>query len=522
MNAMNKFRNGILVVLAGCLVGCGSSADELMKEQIQKFREMADRMEKTGQPLSPAEERALNEWMEAHGRKWQALNLSKEDNRKLLEKYAPEMEKLEARMRQAWEKMPPGSPSGPFAGMPGAMQEASPAEPAKPVHERAAENARPRIKAGPEELLKPGERMKLEFAQQFNIQAFRPYGNGLDYTNSTLVFAPGPVIRAVRPRQKEHQGALSTYDLAGGKTTEILVPQPAGFSARYAWESYFTNPILAVNPQGDLLCWWTREYNGDHVFAQLTQGADAFTVHHASFFLEYPSRVAWRPNGGWYLIQAVQEFFNIYRIQPDMKLTPLDRIKQSSTLLDARFISNDELHILCSGRELRCIDFDVRLRRVLPDRKLLMSEQSIGAQNGALLQSRSGALHYIWGIEDLTPGQNPLIKKPGSLNGLYYKSGAGATAVKVGAGSHHRAATRGDDVVICYTQESTPNIVYFRVIRQGASGPITELKISEDRTNNLWSEYMVLQPVGDRVWFVNTLTPNTLDEFKLVDSMPGA
>src|SRR5262249_46330445 len=155
--------------------------------------------------------------------------------------YAPEMEKVETRMRQVWQKMPPGSPSGPFAGMPGAMKEAAPLEPSRPVH-RPSEHAAVTAKK-PQEILKPRGLMKIQFQKQHAIQAFPSYGGGLDYTNSTFVFSSGPVIQTLRPL--EQHGELNVYSFVTGKTKRLLVPQPAGFRPKYAWLPYFQNPVLA-------------------------------------------------------------------------------------------------------------------------------------------------------------------------------------------------------------------------------------------------------------------------------------
>src|SRR5262249_13691468 len=76
----------------------------------------------------------------------------------------------------------------------------------------------------------------------------------------------------------------------------------------------------------------------------------------------------------------------------------------------------------------------------------------------------------------------------------------------------------GDRIVVCYTLRSAPDKAFFRVIRHGALGPVTELTIAKDWKHNLSSEYMVLYSEADRIWFVNTLEPNRLFELKLVDT----
>jgi hypothetical protein len=66
--------------------------------------------------------------------------------------------------------------------------------------------------------------------------------------------------------------------------------------------------------------------------------------------------------------------------------------------------------------------------------------------------------------------------------------------------------------------EAEPNKVFFRVINGDKVGPVSELKISDNRKHELWGSRMVLGRAGDdRIWFLNTLEINTLYELKLVD-----
>src|SRR5262249_31789242 len=146
----------------------------------------------------------------------------------------------------------------------------------------------------------------------------------------------------------------------------------------------------------------------------------------------------------------------------------------------------------------------------LHDSSLLKSEQAIGPSSGAVLQGKSGWLHYVWGIADLTPGANPGIKTPGPQNGLYYQAEANPKTLKIGTGANHRAVAVGDGVAVCWTEEGMPDNVYFRVIRRGVLGPVTELRIGQDRTHNLAAEYMALYADRDRIWFANTLSPNAI------------
>jgi len=101
-----------------------------------------------------------------------------------------------------------------------------------------------------------GKSMSVGLVKQHTIQAFPEFGGGLDYSNRDHIFAPSGVIYAVRPERKQQRGELITYDIAKGKASSRLIPQPAGFKPQYAFTSYFDGASLAVNTDGDLLCFW--------------------------------------------------------------------------------------------------------------------------------------------------------------------------------------------------------------------------------------------------------------------------
>ena len=124
----------------------------------------------------------------------------------------------------------------------------------------------------------------------------------------------------------------------------------------------------------------------------------------------------------------------------------------------------------------------------------------------------------MWGIDDRRSNAGQDNKKKGALAGLYYQAEADTNTVKIGSAHDHLAVAVGDRIVVCYTQESSPDKVYFRVIRHGKSGPVSELAVGKGRKNNLSSEYMALYAESSRIWFVNTLAPNTLYELELVDA----
>jgi hypothetical protein len=362
-----------------------------------------------------------------------------------------------------------------------------------------------------------GRQLKVEQVKQHSTLPFPKYGGGFDYTNSTYVCAPGPIVYAVR--RLNQQGELITYDLAKGTTSRRVVPQPKEFKPNYDFPHYFGDPVLSFNSRGDLLCRWTIEGNGDHALAMLKKGTDSFVVKRVRLYLG-SGCVVTDSDGAWYLIQGAPDF-KVYQIDNDLKLTRLGSFTgkghHSTHILDARFISSDTLHlfwgdVLSGGNHLRmrCIDFDVKKRTWLHNREIFKLDEFVSSANEpTVLKLKDDSLHYLWRIDE---GANR-----GEATGLYYQAEAESKSVKVANGYHYRAIAVGHSVVVCYTLLRSPDKVYFRVLHYGAPGPVTELTVAKGREHNLQDEYMALYAETDRIWFVNTLAPNTLYELKLVD-----
>jgi hypothetical protein len=157
-------------------------------------------------------------------------------------------------------------------------------------------------------------------------------------------------------------------------------------------------------------------------------------------------------------------------------------------------------------------------RTVLHNREMLRADRFVDLGGGPFLQLQDGTLHFLWSINSRRNDADPKGKKRDNPNGIYYQAEGDATTLNVSDGNHYRAVSVGERIVICYTQEIAPNKAYFRVIGHSTPGPVTELTIAKDRKHNLWTEYMVLYREADRIWFVNTLAPNTLHELRLVDT----
>jgi len=275
-----------------------------------------------------------------------------------------------------------------------------------------------------------------------------------------------------------------------------------------------------VNSRGDLLCRWTLRGNGDHALALLRKESTSFLVNRVDLPLADAFVVA-DPEGAWYLIQGPPHFM-VYRIDGDLKLTHLGEFAgkghHTIRIMDARFIAKDVLHlfwadVLPTGNHLRmrCIDFDVKKRRWSHNREIFRLDRFVSSADGpTVLQLEDASLHYLWKIDE---GENR-----GEATGLYYQAESEGRTEKISGGRQFRAISVGNLIVICYTLAESPGGVFFRVINQGAPGPVTEITAAGGRASPLREESMLLGGDSGRIRFMNTLLMNTLYELELQDS----
>jgi hypothetical protein len=127
---MKSFKNSLWFLLLASLLGCGSPAERLIKEQIQITNDMADRME-SGK-LDPTYAKAFQARALEIMKKQQELKLSAEEQKQLEDKYRPEMEKATARLVSAMQKMT-GKPFPQIPGMPAGMRPPMAPEASKPA-----------------------------------------------------------------------------------------------------------------------------------------------------------------------------------------------------------------------------------------------------------------------------------------------------------------------------------------------------------------------------------------------------
>jgi predicted Holliday junction resolvase-like endonuclease len=108
---------GAMIALVFTMNGCGSNADGLMSDMIRCMNDMADAMEKKAPEEKLTE---IKTRMENIGKKLDALKLSEDEKKKLLEKHKDAMEKAAKRITDATMKnmggLIPGMPSVPKFG----------------------------------------------------------------------------------------------------------------------------------------------------------------------------------------------------------------------------------------------------------------------------------------------------------------------------------------------------------------------------------------------------------------------
>ena len=332
------------------------------------------------------------------------------------------------------------------------------------------------------------------------------------------MLSPDQLLHVCRPL--EQHGELITYNLADGSTKRHPIPQPEGFKAEFDFEDYFNDPVLRINPRGDLFCRWTLRGNGDHALALLKKGADSFLVTRVALALE-DCFVVPEPEGSWYFIQGAPRFA-IYRVDADLKLTHLGDFAgmghHSIRVLDARFISKDVVHlfwgdVLPTGNRLRmrCVDFDVKKRRWSHNREIFRLDKFVSsAIDPTVLQLEDESLHYLWTVDE---GANQ-----GEPTGLYYQAEVNGKTEKLSGAHEYRAVAVGNLIVVCYTMEDSPEKVFFRVVNHGTRGPVSEIIAAKGREHNLRTEYMLLAGDSARIRFMTTLTTNALYELKLQDA----
>jgi hypothetical protein len=121
---------GMVVLVCG-VIGCGRNADSLIKEEIKNMNAMADAMEKK----DDAKLKDCQTKLEETNKKLQALKLSDQEKKQLLERHQDELQKATMRVVQAsMSRMGDLGKmfGGKFPGMPGGQMPNMPPMPAAP------------------------------------------------------------------------------------------------------------------------------------------------------------------------------------------------------------------------------------------------------------------------------------------------------------------------------------------------------------------------------------------------------
>jgi len=365
-----------------------------------------------------------------------------------------------------------------------------------------------------------GKQIKIELAKQHKLDGLPPFRDGFDYKDDQIAFLPGPTIVAVRPLKQA--GELYKYRVADHETTRLVVPQPKEFKPRTDLnERYFSDPHVMASSQGDVLCRWTMEGNGDHGFGLLKRGSDSFQVRHVKKYLDRSFAVA-DADGNWYLI-ADGPRFKVYQVDKELNFTELGQFNGKGFhsfggIADARFISKGMLHlfwgdVLPEGNHLRmrCVDFDVQERKWLHGREIFRVDKFVSSSTKPMVvQLNDNSLHYFWRVDEGEPHRE--------ATGLYYQAEADGKTIKISTSyGGCRALAIGDRIVVCYTLDESPLKVFFRVIRNGVLGPVTEVTAAKDPKYCSESAYMVLYSDNDRIWFMNTHERDVLFELKMIE-----
>jgi len=394
--------------------------------------------------------------------------------------------------------------------------------------------------------------VKIESVQKHSVNAFPKYGDGLDYTGEQCAFSLGRLFYCLHSLRQS--GQLCSYPLAGGPVKRLAIPQPKGFAPKYDFVSYFGDPALWADSHGNLLLRWNIEGNGGHGLALLQKDSGAFVMTRCAMALAN-SRAVVAADGAWHLLvwntKPPGSFeLSVFRLDDKLTLAPLGQYRGAGhhdiDILDACFVSQDVLHVFyaevtdglsrASGwpgwlraiwagvrghatddgpsnyLRLHTVDFNVRQKSWSNEREIYRLDKFVSSASGpAVLSLEDKSRHYLWKVETNDRGAKD--------NGLYYQSTTGGKPQKLSS-SHDgfKAIAVGTRIVVCYTLESEPNKVIFRVIQDATPGPVAAITIAGGRKSNVWGKYLQLGSGPDRVWFVNTLDINTLYELRIVEA----
>jgi hypothetical protein len=354
-------------------------------------------------------------------------------------------------------------------------------------------------------------------------------GRGSDYTDSACACA-GTAFQCVHPL--EFGGELCTWDRQANTVRCEKIPQPGGFRQEFDFESYFGNPALWLNGEGDQFIRWDLGGNCDHGLAVRRRGSPSFTAARVGLCLA-SSKAICNPEGTWYLLawkanMAKSFELSVYAVDDKLRLTLVGKHRGSGHhgghVLDAAFATKDRLHIVWADvltgagfhrrgnwLRLRTIDLDLRTQQWLEEKEIWRLDRFVSSVSPAVHILEDGSTHYLWKVDG---GQTNTV-----ASGLFYQARDTGRTIKLADGYEgFKSLVIGDKIAVCYTLEANPEKLYFRVIRGGVPGPSASIRLARVPPHALGGEDMVLgSDAGRTFWFVNTLDINTQYQLELVE-----
>ncbi len=383
----------------------------------------------------------------------------------------------------------------------------------------------------------PGHSWRVRLVETHTVKGVPAYDElGGNYTCSTLAVSPGRTFHCVRPLKLG--GELCTWKPEGGVRREAI-PEPAGFQATYAFNTYFDRPVLLVGPRGEQFIRWDIEANGDHGVALRTGSDGPFTTARIKLYLATSMAIC-SPNGAWYLLVIDWDSWDnsrlsVYSVNSRLQLSHLGTHRSwredEFRSFAAAFDTKRRLHIVWRGSEpelapgvrenwlrLRAIDLDVQTKVWSAEREVWRLDRSVGAGVAGLHVLEDGSTHYLWTVHDDRRSVKEERRRT-TVSGLFYQAKDTGPTIKLAE------RQRGCDslvvsgqIVVCYTLENEPEKVYFQVLREGRPGPATAITLVRRPKRGLGGGSMVLgSDKGQNFWFVNTLDPGTLYLLEVVD-----
>jgi hypothetical protein len=151
-------------------------------------------------------------------------------------------------------------------------------------------------------------------------------------------------------------------------------------------------------------------------------------------------------------------------------------------VLDAAFVSSTRLHVIWGNVEpgvnarlgmnwlrLLSTDFGVQNKMWSGERDLWRLGRFISSASPRLHVLEDGGIHYLWAIDS---EQNE------AAGGIFYQARDEGETLELAESNRGFKSLSGDKpIVVCFTLESEPQKMYFRVLGAGKPGPVTSITL---------------------------------------------